>query len=262
MPASLSASLPVLSRRDLFALLLAAPVAVRSYADAPAEWIALFDGRTLEGWKASEHQGTFTVADGCIVAHGGRSHLFYTGPAHRADFKNFEFSADVQTRPGANSGVYFHTAFQPEGWPRAGFEVQVANTYPGDNRKTGSLYGVRNVYKQFAPDNRWFNLKILVRGKQVALVDQRIYRYHVIPGDCRGVDQSVHVLPGLVCLDLEIRADVRVSAVVDYAVAQCAVRQVRLLVLLHVAGEQPVAVLEQVHHCQAAVGVQQRCSQL
>jgi hypothetical protein len=169
MPASLSASLPVLSRRDLFALLLAAPVAVRSYADAPAEWIALFDGRTLEGWKASERPGTFTVADGCIVAHGGRSHLFYTGPAHQADFKNFEFSADVQTRPGANSGVYFHTAFQPEGWPRAGFEVQVANTYPGDNRKTGSLYGVRNVYKQFAPDNRWFNLKILVRGKQVQI---------------------------------------------------------------------------------------------
>ena len=31
------------------------------------------------------------------------------------------------TRPGANSGIYFHTAFQPTGFPATGFEVQVAN---------------------------------------------------------------------------------------------------------------------------------------
>jgi hypothetical protein len=156
-----------LSRRDLLALLLSAPVAVRSYATVASEWISLFDGRTLRGWKASERADSFSVVDGAIQARGGRSHLFYTGPVARADFKNFQFSADVLTRPGANSGVYFHTSWQPEGWPRAGFEVQVANTFPEDNKKTGSLYGVRNVYKQLMADNRWFNLQILVRGKQV-----------------------------------------------------------------------------------------------
>ena len=75
-------------------------------------------------------------------------------------------------RPGAESGIYFHTAFQPRGWPEKGFKVQINNTYPGEGdyrerSKTGSLYGVRDVYKAFANDNEWSQLHILVRGKQV-----------------------------------------------------------------------------------------------
>jgi hypothetical protein len=161
--------MPTRTRREVLALLLAAPAAVRALGDDGGEWISLFDGRSLEGWKANEHAETFKVADGQIVVHGDRSHLFYVGPAHHADFRNFEFSAEVMTRPGANSGIYFHTAFQPTGWPAAGFEVQVANTYKGDNKKTGSLYAVRNVAKQFVKDNEWFRMTILVRGKQVQI---------------------------------------------------------------------------------------------
>jgi hypothetical protein len=156
------------------ALLLAAPAALNAFADDAGGWIPLFDGKSLDGWKASEHADTFSVRDGQIVVHGERSHLFYVGPAHHADFKNFELSADVMTRPGANSGIYFHTAFQPSGFPAAGFEVQVENTdKPGtehaERKKTGSLYAVRNVYKQFVSDNEWFRMNILVRGKQVQI---------------------------------------------------------------------------------------------
>jgi hypothetical protein len=156
------------------ALLLAAPAALNAFADDAEGWIPLFDGKSLDGWKASEHADTFKVRDGQIVVHGERSHLFYVGPAHHADFKNFELSADVMTRPGANSGIYFHTAFQPSGFPAAGFEVQVENTdKPGtehaERKKTGSLYAVRNVYKQFVSDNEWFRMNILVRGKQVQI---------------------------------------------------------------------------------------------
>lgn len=156
------------------ALLLAAPAAACALNDDAEGWISLFDGKTLDGWKASEHRGSFKVEDGKIVVHGARSHLFYVGSVHHADFKNFDFSADVMTRPGANSGIYFHTAFQPTGFPSAGFEVQVANTAEGANgykerKKTGSLYSVRNVYKQLVNDNEWFTLRILVRGKEVQI---------------------------------------------------------------------------------------------
>ncbi len=162
--------MPALTRRDVLALLLAAPVAARSFAeDNAAPWLSLFDGKSLDGWKASENQTTFSVVDGQIQVHGSRSHLYYTGPLHHADFKNFEFSADVMTRPSANSGIYFHTAFQPTGFPFAGFEVQVANTFKIDNKKTGSLYAVRNVYKQIVKDDEWFTMNIQVRGKQVQI---------------------------------------------------------------------------------------------
>ena len=160
-----------LSRRDVIGLLLAAPAGIYAFNDDSADWISLFDGKSLNGWKASEKTESFKVVDGQIVAEGGRSHLFYVGPLHNADFRNFEFSAEVMTRPNANSGIFFHTAYQPSGWPSAGFEVQVSNTdgRPGytERKKTGSLYAVRNVYKQLANDNEWFRMNILVRGKQV-----------------------------------------------------------------------------------------------
>jgi hypothetical protein len=157
-----------ISRRELLASLMVLPTALRGEAD----WIPLFDDRTLHGWKASENGDSFRVVEGQIAADGPRSHLFYTGNVCNADFKNFELKADVMARPGANSGIYFHTHFQAGGWPGKGFEVQINNTQEGDarhaeRRKTGSLYGVRNVYKALASDNEWFQLHILVRAKQV-----------------------------------------------------------------------------------------------
>ena len=73
------------------------------------EWISLFDGKTLDGWRASEHPDTFSVEDGKIVVHGPRAHLFYEGPVENHNFKNFEFKAQVMTTPGSNSGMYVHT---------------------------------------------------------------------------------------------------------------------------------------------------------
>ncbi len=164
----------ILTRRDVIGLLLAAPVGAYAFGEDGEGWISLFDGKTLEGWKASEHAETFKVEDGKILVHGERSHLFYVGPVKSGDFKNFEFSAEVLTRPTANSGIYFHTAFQPADWPAAGFEVQVCNMDQGgsgypERKKTGSLYAVRNVYKQLVNDNEWFRMNILVRGKQVQI---------------------------------------------------------------------------------------------
>jgi hypothetical protein len=162
-----------LTRREILAMLLTAPAATRSWAQNSAGWYSLFDGNSLNGWKASEHEGSFKVVDGQIVVHGERSHLFYTGPVQGSDFRNFELTAEIKTMPNANSGIYFHTAFQPSGFPAAGFEVQVENNPPistagyVERKKTGSLYGVRNVYKTFVENGQWFRMSILVQGKQV-----------------------------------------------------------------------------------------------
>ena len=70
-----------------------------------SEWIPLFDGQSLEGWKAGEHSNSFKVVAGQIACDGPRSHLFYVGKGRKADFKNFELKAEVLSRPGANSGL-------------------------------------------------------------------------------------------------------------------------------------------------------------
>ena len=148
---------------------------VLAAASAPAAaegWISLFDGKTLDGWRAGENADTFSVRDGAIVASGKRSHLFYVGQTCGHDFQNFELEAEVMTRPGANSGIYFHTAYQAVGWPKKGYEVQINNTYRGGGsyrelKRTGSLYGVRNVFPSSVKDNEWFTMHVIVMGRRV-----------------------------------------------------------------------------------------------
>jgi hypothetical protein len=136
-----------------------------------AGWHDLFNGENLDGWRASENKGTFTVQDGAIVAHGERSHLFYVGPVNNANFTNFEFKADVMTTPGSNSGIYFHTAYQETGWPSKGYECQVNQTYQPDPKKTGSLYNVVNIDAEHNPaqDNEWYTQHVIVRGKHIVV---------------------------------------------------------------------------------------------
>ena len=130
-------------------------------------WIALFNGEDLSGWQASENKDSFQVVDGAIVAHGERSHLFYIGEVGGADFKNFEWRCEVLLEPGANSGMYFHTEYQEEGWPGKGYEAQLNNTQ-GDKKKTGGLYDVADVIDNSpAQDTEWFTQHVIVQGNRI-----------------------------------------------------------------------------------------------
>lgn len=138
------------------------------------EWQNLFDGKTLSGWTASENKSSWKVDDGCLLGDGQRSHLYYSGPVQNADFHNFELEVECFTMPACNSGVYFHTKYQETNFPNKGFEVQVNNSATGANnyrerKRTASLYGFRNVYKQLALDEKWFKMQVVVRGNNVQI---------------------------------------------------------------------------------------------
>ena len=78
------------------------------------------------------------------------------------------------TYPGANSGVYFHTAWQEKGWPDKGYEVQVNNSH-ADTSRTGGLWGIKDNPIAPARDRTWFTLSILVQGKHVVTkVDDKV----------------------------------------------------------------------------------------
>lgn len=132
------------------------------------KWMSLFDGKTLTNWKVGNNAGTFSIENGAIVAHGEVAHLFYIGDVAKHEFKNFEFKADVMTTPGSNSGIYFHTAYQPGGWPQKGYEAQVNNSHT-DWRRTGSLYAIQDVKAVFVNDNEWFTEYIKVEGKHIII---------------------------------------------------------------------------------------------
>lgn len=148
--------------------------AAATASEPDSDWIDLFDGKSLDGWKASEHPDTWQVEDGCLVGHGPRSHLFYEGPVNDHDLRNFELLAVVRTEKNCNSGIYFHTEYQDAGWPEKGYEVQINNTYLGHGKyrelkRTGSLYAVRNVYSGSVEDGEWFEVRIRVVGRRVCI---------------------------------------------------------------------------------------------
>ena len=143
--------------------------AVQKSADD--DWQSLFNGKDLSGWKASEKEGCFSVENGAIKVSDGRSHLFYTGPVENSDFTNFVFSARVMTTPGSNAGIYFHTAYQEEGWPKKGYESQT-NISDEDDQKSGGLYDAAKVdaakiSEVSAKDNEWYTHQITVKGKHI-----------------------------------------------------------------------------------------------
>jgi hypothetical protein len=129
-------------------------------------WIKLFDGKSFDGWKKNENPETFTIEDGSIKVAGPRSHLFYDGPVLNHDFTNFEFKAQVMTKPGSNSGIYFHTAYQQKGFPDKGFEVQVNNSHT-DWKRSGGLYDIKDTREVYVKDDEWYTEYIRVEGKHV-----------------------------------------------------------------------------------------------
>jgi hypothetical protein len=142
------------------------------------EWVSLFDGKSLDGWKVGTHASSFSIENGTIAVNGDVAHLYYDGEVLQHDFKNFELKMDVMTTPGSNSGIYFHTQYQEGGWPQKGYEVQVNNSHT-DWRRTGSLWAIQDIKETYVKDNEWFSVHIKVKGKRVtvAINDKQVVDY-------------------------------------------------------------------------------------
>jgi hypothetical protein len=120
---------------------------VPSMKGVEADWVDLFNGKNLSGWKANLQPDSFKVVDGVIRAQStkDRVHLFYMGEGKDGTavrFKNFELKATVRGEPNANSGIFFHTdtsVRDVKNHLAKGYEVQL-NSNSKEKRKTGSLY--------------------------------------------------------------------------------------------------------------------------
>jgi 3-keto-disaccharide hydrolase len=169
-------------------------------AETEPGFTSLFDGKTFTGWRPAEvNKDTWKIEDGAFVTRGNTCHLFYDGDLQ--PFKNFDLKVDVKTDHGANGGIYFHTKYQSEGWPRAGFECQVNNTHT-DWIRTGSLYGVANIAASPAQDDVWYTQEIIVRGNSVmVLIDGlKVLQYNEPPGVQAGRDSSHKLSEGTFAL--------------------------------------------------------------
>ncbi|WP_296697981.1 DUF1080 domain-containing protein [Algoriphagus sp.] len=154
--------------KNIFSLIACFFVSLSLSAQS-GEWIELFNGKNFEGWKISENPASFSIADGVLKVNGPRGHMFYEGAVGDHDFNNFELQVELKTMPQANSGIFIHTAFQENGWPSIGHEIQVNQSH-GDWRKTGSVYSFKDVRETFVNDDEWYTETIIVKGDQVTVL--------------------------------------------------------------------------------------------
>ena len=151
-------------------------------------WIAIFDGTTLEGWKANEpgSTGGFKVENGAIVGFGNKNHLYFM-----EKFQNFELKIDVKINKNGNAGVYVKSQWQDNAWPTTGYELQV-NSSHGDPQKTGTLYNIVKILKAPHEDDEWFTYHIISKKNTLEVsVNGNILYIYVDPME--GVPQGENI---------------------------------------------------------------------
>ena len=79
------------------------------------------------------------------------------------DYYNFILQGQAYTEENAEATLLFHTDGE------SGYEVLFRNGIMDGSRKTGSLSAVRNLYRSLAKDNEWFDFKVSVREKNIAV---------------------------------------------------------------------------------------------
>jgi len=149
-----------------------------------SEWISLFDGETLEGWKrynADEIGPLWFVEDGAIKCdgkgHGEGSPEFGGSLITLETFGNFELELEWRITEGGNSGIMYHVVEKPE-YSHAyvtGPEYQVRD----DGEEEGSPSNTKNLAgssydmydapstKKLNPVMEWNTAKILYKDGKV-----------------------------------------------------------------------------------------------
>jgi hypothetical protein len=121
------------------------------------DWVALFDGKTMDGWeKVGNDKSVWEVSEGALCGSGPASMLVCT----KGPYKNFRYRAEIKINDKGNSGLYFRTTRKPTF--SDGYEAQIDSTHR-DPIRTGSLYGLCHVYKRLVEPDTWFKYEIEVR---------------------------------------------------------------------------------------------------
>jgi hypothetical protein len=123
-------------------------------------WISLFNGKDLEGWK---HEGTgiFKVEDGCLIGTqtDGKGGNLYT----TREFDNFECRFTYKVKWPANSGIWFRDKYQYDilKHPKPAFS--------GTIYCPGKLFITTNLDESLENRDGWNEGRIFANGDHLAV---------------------------------------------------------------------------------------------
>jgi len=91
-------------------------------AEIDSGWIALFDGESTFGWRASS-KANWAVNDGVISVSKGKAGLLHT----TSQFDNFELKAEFKIAADTNSGIFIRSSPKPGDVTKECYEINLAD---------------------------------------------------------------------------------------------------------------------------------------
>ena len=151
--------------RYLCALVLLASPAL---ASEPEGWKSLFDGKTLNGWRA-EGKADWSVHDGSIVGRQGTGNT--PGDLYTTDeWPDFELECEFKVHWPANSGIWFRrSAAQPGYQADILEEAAYPDTFSGSLYAMGKGFLVKNTDRSSVDKNGWNRLRIRATGEEMVI---------------------------------------------------------------------------------------------
>lgn len=146
-------------------------LAVGVHAAPQADWVSLFDGKTISHWRGFKQT---TVPDGWQVVDGAITRVGAgTDLVSLEQYANFEFQFEWKVPPAGNSGVMFRVGEDMERTYHTGPEYQILDDSKHADGKSpltsaGSNYALHAPGKPMAkPAGEWNQGRLLVSGTHV-----------------------------------------------------------------------------------------------
>jgi len=173
-------------KKLIICILVCLPVCLSSAQDntltrkeKKAGWILLFDGKTLDGWRAAgeaELPATagWSVEDNCLKAEWNKSGS-NKNIVTKGEFADFEIYMEWKLAPAANSGIIYHYGDKfTKAPPCSGPEYQIIDDlgWPvplTEDHFTGVDYELHTVVtnKELKPVGEWNSSKIVFKKGHV-----------------------------------------------------------------------------------------------
>lgn len=127
---------------------------------AQADPIALFDGRSLDGWRI-EGAGEWSVMDRAIVASGSDDGFLVSD----REFGDFHLLAEFWVDATTNSGIFIRCKDRTRIHPETCYELNIYDEHPQQEARTGSV--VKHVMPPMARVDtvgQWNTLEAMAKG--------------------------------------------------------------------------------------------------
>ena len=151
----------MITRRTLMAIGLAGMATLPAMAQG-ANWVTLFDGKSLDGWT-QVGDPNITLTDGVVQADKGNGHLVW-----RSAYADFELRAEIWIDAKANSGVFVRFPDPKKPSSKDGYEFNVFDARLDPSFGTGAIVDTAKASSIIKAANKWTLMEIVAKGEELS----------------------------------------------------------------------------------------------